>query len=122
MTLREKIIIRGLSWLGVKAVNITLVDYRQFKSQFIKDTIKRNGFVELNRSGGLFFMRGFTLLEIKMAAKIIGVSADKNKDEYISQVFIKHDIDSVCDTPIKSTEIKNKVSDLQVFLDYFNTI
>jgi hypothetical protein len=93
--------------MNIKSYTLELIDLDEYTNTYVNKIIKLNQFVEISKD---LYLNKFTLLEIKR---------NGNK---ISHINIKHDIDNISTRQIKGIQIKNKVTDLQLIINYFNEI
>lgn len=102
----------------IKAINLSFTDYNEYVEKAILSTLKLNGFVEINKKGE-FYLKDFTLIELVRFEKDL---LDKNNKGAIKQVLIKHDIDNIVSSKVKTISIKGKVTNLQRMINYFGKI
>lgn len=105
----NKILIFLLRLCDYQSVDYVLVKKGEYTDRLIEKTLKTNDFVILNRKGE-FYLKKFTLIEL---VRYEGV---------ISEIRIKHDIDSVVSKPVNGLVIHGRFSGLQRMIDYFNSI
>ncbi len=118
MHIKNKIVNLVLKWGGFKSISFNFNDFNEYSDTLIRSTLKKNGFIELNKKGE-FYLRDFTLIEI-----ISKTIEDKKGKEIkvISGVSIKHDIDSIMYKPSKGIVLAGKFTSLQLMIDYFSKI
>jgi len=122
--MKDKIILFLLKIIAFKWANITVINPNDWADEFIMKTLKTNGFIELNRRG-YFFISGFTMIELVKGRQQGGIRIGGEKEpdgKHITQVLIKHDIDSSVSENVKSINIACKVTNLQNMINYFNRL
>lgn len=108
----------ALKLIGVKWITLGVEDFNEYSDKLILITLKKNGFIELNKRGE-FYLKGFVLVEI--IRDTIKNSLDK-EIIVIKEIRIKHDIDSVTTYPSKGLILAGKFTSLQPMIDYFSKI
>jgi len=124
LRIRERLTNLLFSTIGAKWANITVVNPNDWSDEFIMKTLKTNGFIELNRRG-YFFISGFTMIELVKGRQQGGIRIGGEKEpegKHITQVLIKHDIDSSVSENVKAINIACKVTNLQNMINYFNRL
>lgn len=98
-----------LRWFAYEMIDFKIISKGNYTDKLIESCLKKNQFVPLN-SRREFYLKNFTLIELI-----------RDKD-CVSEVRIKHDIDSVITIPAKVLVIHGRFSGLQRMIDYFDKI